>query len=1026
VWVTFAPDHSQQAVLDALARGSVVATGGPGTGKTTLAVEAAVRAVADGTPPERVMLLAPARLAAAALRDRVSLAVDRPTGVALARTPSALAFSVLATAAAAADAPPPSLISGAEQDVVIRELLGGHRLGLSPGPDWTGIVADEALSLPGFRDELRNLMMRAAEADLQPDDLAALGRRAGRQEWIAGAAFYREYLDVLQLRTGPADAGARFDPAAIVSRAADELHSRIERSEPSPWDLLVVDDFQDVTSATAALVATIADSGTRVLLLGNADQSAEGFRGALPHSLADAVDRLGATHIELASGYRQTGSLAAVTAALASRVSVAGLGSARASGRADAAAGPRADGAVEVLTTPHDFSQSRAIASRLRAQRHAAAPMDWSSMVVIARSRAALRDIRSDLLAADIPCESLGEGVALHREPAVAPLLTIVKVSLGEDWTQDSAGAVLGSRLVGLDPVGLRRLRRELLREERAAGGERASTDLLLDALVDPTRLATLRGAEARAASRVARAVSAARERAASPASTPGAVIWAAWAALDVAGDLRAAALAGSATDDADLDAVIALLRAAQSFTERLPSATTLAFIESLEAQEFAADVLGARGQAHDAVAFATPASAVGREWEFVVVAGLEEGAWPNLRLRDSVLGSQRLAEALGAGRAGADERASGQRDLRQARKEVLDDETRALLVAVSRARRRLLVTCVRDGERMPSRFVPAIAAAAGVDVVDASGAPMVADLRSVVARLRESGALAQDNRAQAGALARLAGLGEATADPANWYGVAETSTSVGLFPEGTVRVSPSRYDLVRTCPLRWALETVGGTREASEAQSTGLLVHALAEQLPHGTEAELLDAFDAAWGSPPVTLPERTQYDRTRGMVVKLAGYIASRKDANIAVEQPFQVTFPTDDILISGIADRVEVADGTATVVDLKTGSPISAADAEDNGQLKLYQLAAAHRGFDGVDGASGASLVYLGGTAASASARRQSPIDPEQVLDELRGVVGTMRGSGFDACVNDRCGSCPVLRSCPAHVEGAQVGE
>ncbi|MGC4175595.1 PD-(D/E)XK nuclease family protein [Demequina sp.] len=1029
--MTLTLDDSQRAVLAALGRANVVATGGPGTGKTSLAVEAVVSAVDRGTPPERVMLLAPTRVAAAALRDRVSLAVNRPTGVALARTPAALAFSILATSAAAEDAPAPSLISGAEQDVVIRDLLAGHRAGLSTGPNWTGIVAPESLELAGFRDELRNLMMRAAEADLQPDDLAALGRRAGRAEWVAGADFYREYLDVLQLRTGPADAGARFDPAVIVSRAADELHSRLERGEPSPWDLLVVDDFHDVTAATAALVGVIAGAGTRVLLLGNADQCVEGFRGALPHALANAVDALGAAHVELTHGYRQGGSLAAVTASLAARISVAGLGSARASGRPDAVAGAGADGSIEVLTSPHDFSQSRAIASRLRARRHGTRPVPWGSMVVIARSRALLRDIRSDLLAADIPCESLGDGVALHREPAVAPLLAIIKVALGQEWTQDSAEAVLGSRLVGLDPVGLRRLRRELLREERAGGGERASTELLLEALSDPASLANVRGAEGRAAWRVAKAVGEARRRAGAPAPTPGAVIWAVWDALDVAADLRASALAGSARDDADLDAVIALLRAAQSFTERLPSGTVASFIDSLEAQEFAADVLGARGQALDAVAFATPASAVGREWDFVVIAGLDEGVWPNLRLRDSVLGSQRLAEALAAGPSAAVERATGQRDLRQARKEVLDDETRALYVAVSRARSGLLVTCVSDGERRPSRFVHAIAGAAGVPVVDAMTVPLVADLRSVVAKLRASGAGdssgPENSVGQAAtALARLAALGEATANPATWYGVAEPSTLDGLFDDGEVKVSPSRYDLVRRCPLRWALETVGGTKEASEAQNTGLLVHALAERLPHGTESQLLAAFDEEWGAPPVTLPDRTHYDKTRRMVVKLAGYIGERHGVQVSVEQPFRVHLEEDQITVSGIADRVEVRDGIATIVDLKTGTAISAADAQDNGQLKLYQLAAGHGGFAGIDAAAGASLVYVGGTTVSASVRTQSAIDADAVLAELQGVAGVMRGATFEACINDRCSSCPVLRSCPAHSEGAQVAE
>jgi len=1029
--VTFTFDASQAAVLHAVQEGSVVATGGPGTGKTTIAVEAVVRAVANGVAPERVMVLAPTRLAAASLRDRVSLAVSRPTGVALVRTPSALAFSILKTAAAERDEASPSLITGAEQDVVIKELLEGHRTGLSNGPDWSGIVVPESLQLPGFRNELRNLMMRAAEADLTPEDLASLARKSGRQEWLAGAAFYREYLDVLQLRTGPSDAGARYDPAVIVARAADQLHEGAHEGQQAPWDLVVVDDYQDVTAATGALIGVLTDAGVRVLLFGNADQTAEGFRGALPHGLERAASVLGIPHLELAIGYRQQGSLARVTARVAARISVAGVGSARASGRADAAAEPVSDGSVEVLTAPHAYAQSRAIAARLRRARHEHAT-PWSQMVVMARSRAQLRDIRSDLLAADIPCESLGDGVALHREPAVEPLLTILRIALGDTWTHESAVAVLCSRVVGLDSLGLRRLRRDLLREEREGGGERGSAELLLEALATANGFSSLRSAEAKLASRAAAAVAAATERAGKQAATPGAVIWAAWAALGVADHWRTAALAGSTRDDADLDAIVSLLRAAQTYAERLPAATALAFLDYLEAQDFAADVLGARAQGGDTVTFATPASAVGREWEVVVVAGLDEGVWPNLRLRDSVLGSQRLAEALAEGPAGAVERASGDRDLRQARREVLDDETRSLLVAVSRARRHLIVTAISDGERLPSRFVPVIESAAGVTAQDAAGQPLVADLRAVVARLRSDAARSLAARetgegvGQAAiALARLAALGEATADPANWYGVADPTADTGMWDDDAiVRVSPSRYDAVRRCPLRWALETVGGTRESSEAQNTGLLVHALAEQFPTGTLDELLVAFDEAWGKPPTTLPERAQYDKTRDMVVRLAGYIGTRADVAVLTEQRFRVQ--VDNAEISGSADRLELGAEGVSVVDLKTGAPIRQADGADHGQLKLYQLAANHGGFEGIQQVDGAALVFLGGTAAQTGTLvTQPPIDDPAVRAELRDVVTTMTSAGFPACINDTCSSCPVIRSCPAHAQGAQVG-
>ena len=129
---------------------------------------------------------------------------------------------------------------------------------------------------------------------------------------------------------------------------------------------------------------------------------------------------------------------------------------------------------------------------------------------MIARSTTVLRSLRSDLLAADIPCESLGEGVALHKEPAVAPLLTILRAALGTPWTEEDALEVLTSRLVGLDSVSVRRLRRELVREERSSGGSRSSNDLMVDALTRPAGFAAIAGAEAVVAGRACAAVAAA------------------------------------------------------------------------------------------------------------------------------------------------------------------------------------------------------------------------------------------------------------------------------------------------------------------------------------------------------------------------------------------------------------------------------------------------------------------------------------------------------------------------------------
>ncbi|MCB2412063.1 PD-(D/E)XK nuclease family protein [Demequina sp. TTPB684] len=1049
--------RSQRAALDLLGNsaGHLVVTGGAGTGKTTLAVMAAAQQVSRGMDVDRLLVLAPTRTAAARMRDRVSLAIGVPTSTPVARTVASAAFAVLSAEAHLLDDPPPSLVSGAEQDVVLRELLEGHVTGRAKPLAWGGALPDEATLLPGFREELRNLLMRAAEADLSAADLAELGRQHGREEWVAAAELYAEYEGVMALRSSPADQGGRYDPATIVARAADALAAWPEDASVPSWGLVIVDDYQDVTAAGAALLGQFAAQGARLMVLGNADESVQGYRGALPQGLDEAVTRWGAAHLELDQDMRQSGALAAVSAAVAGRIGVKGLGSARRSSRPVAepssavgvtgalegepgtlrgtdapASGPGAaergtDASVVVLTAPHAYAQSRAIAAELRRARHGldGEPIAWGRMAVVARSAALLRQIRSDLLAADIPCASGGEGTALHKESAVAPLISILRVALGEQWTEDDAIEVLTSRLVGLDPVGIRRLRRQLVKEERVAGGSRTSGDLLVDAMADPARWASVAGQEATAASKAALAVAAARQRAGEKGATPGAVIWAAWKALDVADAWRTAALAGSLRDDADLDAVIALLRAAQTFSERLPEARTTSFIDYLEGQDFAADTLGARALSRDVVAFATPASAAGEEWDLVVVAGVEEGVWPNLKLRDSVLGAQHLAD-LTAGIAAS---TPGQAAARAARAAVLDDEMRGFLVAVSRARSRLVVTAVDDGESRPSRLVSLVESSAGVKRGDAALTRTVSDLRSAVAAVRAGASAAADPSPHVRMLALLAEAGVQGADPAQWHGAAEVSTEEGFWDEeAAVRVSPSKVEWVEKCALRWALESTGGTRESTDAQEVGTLIHALAEAHPHGGRDAILADFEERWAGAfgMTTWPERVAYERAREKVTRLAAYLDSRSDREVLTEHAF--TLEVGRAVLAGSADRVELREEAAYVVDLKTGQQIpSVADAAQNGQLAMYQLAVVEGAVPGVTTSAGAELAYVSSGKAGA-VRSQDPIDPEAARERLAGVVSTMASRAFLATVNESCGSCPVRRACPAHAEGAQVSE
>src|SRR5674476_1629983 len=263
--------------------GALCVRGAAGTGKTVTALRLVADRVESGLSTDDVLLLAPTRRAAARLRDELSGHLRRTTGSPVVRTASSGAFAILRARAVLLGEPPPTLISGPEQDLVLGDLLAGHATGEGVGVRWPAMVPQDATGLRAFRDELRDLLMRAAERGLGPADLARLGRAHDRPEWVAAATVYAEYLDVTRLRTGTPDAGARFDPAVIVDEAAEALRAWDAEVPGAPrprWRLVVVDDHQETTAATAGLRHVLVDAGAELVRRPGPGAAREPFRGA--------------------------------------------------------------------------------------------------------------------------------------------------------------------------------------------------------------------------------------------------------------------------------------------------------------------------------------------------------------------------------------------------------------------------------------------------------------------------------------------------------------------------------------------------------------------------------------------------------------------------------------------------------------------------------------------------------------------------------------------------------------------------
>src|SRR5262249_5036987 len=288
---------------------------------------------------------------------------------------------------------------------------------------------------------------------------------------------------------------------------------------------------------------------------------------------------------------------------------------------------------------------------------------------------------------------------------------------------------------------------------------------------------------------------------------------------------------------------------------------------------------------------------------------------WPDLRLRGSLLGMDELVEAADRGLPLAGRFAEAPDAAAAAlSSKLLDEERRLFYVAVTRARRSLLVTAVggEDSEERPSRFLAELAGDdIAIEEVTALGQRWLS-LPALTADLRRAApdrALAEPvRRAAAAELARVADAGVRGADPGQWYALTQWS-GTGPIRDGTVRVSPSQVDKFVTCGLRWLIESAVGASPPSVAGNLGTVIHAAAVLVAEGADqAEIAGRIDEIWhqldfGSAWYSVRQR----QTAGQMVDrfLDWHRANRREL-IAVEQRLQVRI--DDVQIAGQVDRLE----------------------------------------------------------------------------------------------------------------------
>ncbi len=677
--------------------------------------------------------------------------------------------------------------------------------------------------------------------------------------------------------------------------------------------------------------------------------------------------------------------------------------------------------------------------------------------------------LRRALIASGVPVDTSGDELPLAAEPSVAVLLQALRCADDESaLTPDVARTLLSGPLGGMDAFELRRLARALRAEERAANQNAVSTEpkdvtegtvngvrpsevLLREALAEPGRLIAMEEEIAKPAYQLGMLLLRTRQILHGGGSVEQA-LWELWDSTRWPERLeRTAQRGGNAgrAADRDLDAVCVLFDYAARAEDRAARRGVRNFIADLEAQQLAGDTMAAQSSRGGAVRLMSAHKSKGLQWRLVIVAGVQDGLWPDLRMRGSLL----QADLIGRHGLRAMEDTPTAATL-------LAEERRLFYVAATRARERLVVTAVDSAligddaaAEQPSRFVHEL----GVEVQALPGLrkralavpALVADLRRALTDPKSSEPLRQ------AAAERLAILADATggdgrtlvpsAHPDRWWGLLEDTASGQPVrdPAKPLLLSASQVAAIDDCSLRWFLDHEAAAHEQKTlALGFGNVVHVLADEVAKGDTPASLDvlmdrldrvwdrlSFEANWQSPQQKEEARAALERF------LVWHVTDRGRLLHSSEREFDVRLDVEgfDLRIRGSFDRVETDDaGRVYVVDFKTGKNVpTKAEAQEHPQMAVYQLAVREGAIEGVSMESGgAELVFLreGDARGLPKTAEQTPATEDPGNTPIEKKLATMAArvldENFAAYGEKQCGTCTFRKCCPKQAEGKQL--
>jgi superfamily I DNA/RNA helicase/RecB family exonuclease len=955
----------------ALAGVPQIVVGGPGTGKTQFLCERIFNAIDTGTvAPDEVLVLTFSRPGANDIRSRLFELLGKNSYRVNVSTYHGIAMRIgEAHATDLGWTSPPTVLAGVEQEHFVAELLRDESHN-----DWH-TAFKPILDTQQMAAEVTDFILRCHEHLLDSSDI----RAHGRDQWRGLPEFFDRYLE-RQIETGRTDYGRILSDAIRAVETWPDVQA--------PYKLVVADEYQDTSPAQARLLLGLAANTLDLVVGADPYQSIYSFRGTDLYNVFDFPE---ATAVALGARAERlvlTTSFRVPEEILSSAVSVTAR---ELPGGAGRVLSTRTGGSVSAHVFSLESHEADWIASDME-HVHLRDGVPLERIAVFVRSTTAFtEDLARALERRDIP--HTFEESRLADEPIIRFVRDLVVAATSREQSDSALRRVLQGPFIGVSAGAMAGM------DIRHADGQ-TWTDIVASSVPDGGPLADLLSDGAWADS----------ERA--PIG-----LWRIWESLP---QIRELALDATRTDD--LRAWTAFAQALERLEERSPHATLLDHEQIVGESDFeAAPLFEFRTERDHGITITTLHRSKGTSFDVVYIAQAVEGALPDLRTTDSILGSRHLNPHV-------PDDAGAYRSFR------LDEERRLAYTAMTRASAKVVWTAtISDAVEgpVPSRFLPLVAS---VTQSSHDTAPLTP--RSFEAALRRTlnDPLSNDVDRLAAVSVLARGTTHGLGDPLERYGAMVRGRDDEIVPQ-KLRMSPSQANAYEDCPRKYAVDRYLMTQsEQTDYMHFGSLIHKVLEEAEReafdsgqerATAKEAVAWLDRVWNTFGFGDDAVGMAWRRRAETMLVDTYRLWPSSAHpIGFETPLRLTI--DGTPWFGLADRIEAKGSDVFIVDYKTGSPVTKAVAAESIQLGYYAMAAAQDPAITAHGTvAGAEFWYPKVVNKHAIGTRDFDMaNLEAVKERMVGVTAAIRAEHFEPTPGPQCSSCQVALVCPARATGEEA--